>query len=179
MLNNILNRLRINRCVGFFSKAFFCSVFQLGRIVYSGKVLCVSFFLWLSKNCREYANFNKWVYLTSTITFSCCGTKSENAILTPAIFESAGVTCHHFVKLGVFEQIAALGMLRWCLGDQQLWQSRKSDSQTVFILSPDNTNFCLWNHFVSLRQRFNKVWEKFLKDFVPYWHDSSTPLLQI
>lgn len=45
MLNNILNRLRIKRIVGFFLKHFFSPVFQSGRIVYSGKVLCVFLFL--------------------------------------------------------------------------------------------------------------------------------------
>ncbi len=41
------------------------------------------------------------------------------------------------------------------------------------------THFCLQNCLNSWWHRFNKVFETFLRDFGPYWHDSITQLLQI
>ncbi len=46
------------------------------------------------------------------------------------------------------------------------------------LLEPGWTPFCLQNCLNSLWHRFNKVLEIFLRDFVPYWHDSITQLLQ-
>ncbi len=47
------------------------------------------------------------------------------------------------------------------------------------LLVPGWTPFCLQNCFKSSWHRFNKVLEKFLRDFGPYWHDSIAQLLQI
>ncbi len=47
------------------------------------------------------------------------------------------------------------------------------------LLVPEWTPFCLKNCNNYLWHRLNKVFETFLRDFGPYWHDSFTQLLQI